>query len=60
MRVGLLSLNYQSTGDTEASAKQNSTQFIKMSRLKEEAMERAAPVIATDVNDASVRVEWWW
>lgn len=57
MRVGLLSLNYQSTGDTEASAKQNPTQFTKMCRSKEEAMERAAPVIAADVSGASVREE---
>lgn len=59
MRVGLLSLYYQPIGDVEASAKQNPTQFIKMSRSKEEAMERAAPVIAADVSGASVREEWW-
>lgn len=49
MWVGLLSLNYQSIGDMEASTKQNPAQFTKMSRSKEEAMQRAAPVIAADV-----------
>lgn len=33
----------------EASTKQNPAQFTKMSRSKEEAMQRAAPVIAADV-----------